>query len=101
MTLTIDGIPLASCRGMSFRLVILSNRCKTEPDRILAKKTFHIRKYRTLRHALFFLRLRATGPSIAEKTIIIGGTQKINNVNIALGRYPVTKSKIQFLQPNK
>lgn len=80
------------------RLVILSNLSKTEPDKILAKKTFHTIKYRTLTQALFFLRLRATGPSIAEETTIIGGTQKRNNVNIALGRYPVTISKMKFLR---
>jgi len=47
---------------------------------------FQIVKYKTLKHALFFLSLREIEPSTEENRIITGGTAHKNKTNITLGR---------------
>ena len=78
-----------------------TNRSIAVPDKTLTKKTFQIKKYRILKHALFFLPLREIGPSIVENSIIAGGTAYRNNISITLGRYPVTTRTITLLHTNK
>lgn len=77
---------MASCVGMSFTLEKTFNWLITEPVKTLTKKTFQIVKYKTLQHALFFLSLREIDPSIAENSIMIGGTIYRAKIKTTLGR---------------
>lgn len=72
--LTCLGTALASRMGMLFGVVMASNWLITDPDKTLTKNIFQMVNEITLKHALFFLPLREIHPSIAENSIIVGGT---------------------------
>lgn len=94
---TCAGTALPNVAGISFTLKKTFNVRRIDPVNTLTKKTFHIVKYKTLRHALRFRPLREIDPSRAENDIIVGGTRYINRINMTLGKYPVTSSLIYFL----
>lgn len=69
---TVDGTAVESRLFTSLK--ILKNLSITDPETMLQKKTFQMKKYRTFMHALLFLPLREIEPSILENSIINGGT---------------------------
>lgn len=99
-TYTCAGTALASWEGRSDTLEKIESWLITDPVKTLTKKTFQIKKYKTLQDALFFLWLREINPSIDENIIITGAAVYRNMTNITLGRYPVTIWLTNFLHKN-